>query len=526
MNEKLYQRILEDESIRLLYQSIEEAEVDKTVNHSWGHISRVMKRTEELMRLAGASEEEVRDAVVAALLHDTGLTEGAKDHAERSYAFAKQYFKKNKIDFPGRKRVQRAIRKHSDGFDADEIIALSLILADKLDQGPERLKEAGYAREGMRQTGHLKEIRTSIEKSEYNDGSFVVDFITDGEMDTQELLTWRFTRKISKAIHAFARKLHRYPLIRVDEKPWDMHREKVKIAFLQILPAEFPEDPSRDGAFLEAQRKKGETACRKAKEVGADIALFPEMFSAGYHIPEDTERLKAMAVPADGEFVQFFGRLAAELEMAIAITFLEAWEPAPRNSVALFDRCGRLQYVYAKTHTCDFGDECRLTPGDSFPICKLETAAGKIRVGSLICYDREFPEPSRILMLEGAELVLIPNACPMEINRLCQLRGRACENMMAMATCNYPEGQPDCNGHSTLFDGVMYLPDTEGSLDTCLMDAGGAQGIYLAELDLTRLRDYRAVEVHGNAFRRPELYRILTEETVEEPFIRKARRQR
>lgn len=38
----------------------------------------------------------------------------------------------------------------------------------------------------------------------------------------------------------------------------------------------------------------------------------------------------------------------------------------------------------------------------------------------------------------GAKLILVPNACPMEINRLSQLRGRAYENMLAIATCNYP----------------------------------------------------------------------------------------
>ena len=39
----------------------------------------------------------------------------------------------------------------------------------------------------------------------------------------------------------------------------------------------------------------------------------------------------------------------------------------------------------------------------------------------------------------------------MEINRLAQLRGRAFENMTAIATCNYPDTVPDCNGRSTVF---------------------------------------------------------------------------
>ena len=111
-----------------------------------------------------------------------------------------------------------------------------------------------------------------------------------------------------------------------------------------------------------------------------------------------------------------------------------------------------------------------------------------------------------MLMLKGAELVLVPNACPMEINRLSQLRGRAFENMFAIATCNYPVPHPDCNGHSTLFDGVVYIPGMPGSRDTCVFEAGEEAGIYIAELDVDLLRDYRKREVWGMKNRRPELY--------------------
>ena len=114
----------------------------------------------------------------------------------------------------------------------------------------------------------------------------------------------------------------------------------------------------------------------------------------------------------------------------------------------------------------------------------------------------------------------MPNACPMEINRLSQLRARSYENMLAVATCNYPANVPDCNGRSTVFDGVAYLPDEEGSRDTCILEADGSEGIYIAELDLKQLRDYRKSEVHGNAYRHPQKYGILIDTKVEEPFIR------
>ncbi len=124
-----------------------------------------------------------------------------------------------------------------------------------------------------------------------------------------------------------------------------------------------------------------------------------------------------------------------------------------------------------------------------------------------------FPESARILMLKGAELILAPNACPMEINRLSALRTRAYENMVALATCNYPKGQPDCNGQSTLFDGVPWQQG-EDFRDMCVFEAPEAPGVYVAELDLDQLRKHRSEDIMGDKFRHPDKYGILSDPNV------------
>ena len=291
--------------------------------------------------------------------------------------------------------------------------------------------------------------------------------------------------------------------------------KSLKVALLQLLPEN----------TLEGNMKKGMDSCRKAKAIGADIALFPEMWSSGYHIPEDTEELRAAAVSSDSEFVRAFGGLANELHMAVGITFLETFEPLPRNTICLFDRFGSCVLKYAKVHTCDFGDECRLTAGDDFYTADLDTEQGRVKVGAMICYDREFPESARILLLKGAEIILVPNACPMEINRISQLRARAYENMTGIATVNYPYGKPDCNGHSTAFDGIAYREEQPGSRDTLILEAGEREGIYLADFPVEEIRAYRKHEVHGNAFRHPRKYGLLISELIEEPFIRECYRK-
>ena len=290
----------------------------------------------------------------------------------------------------------------------------------------------------------------------------------------------------------------------------------LRLALLQIMPT----------GSLEGNLEKGIAYCKKAKALGADIVLFPEMWSNGYDIyTRAPEIWMKEAISVESEFINSFKHLAKELEMAIGITFLETWENGPRNSVVLFDRHGQKVLTYAKVHTCDFDVERNLTSGDDFYVTDLDTACGSIKVGAMICYDREFPESARILMLKGAELILVPNACPMEINRLAQLRGRAYENMLAVATCNYPEEQPDCNGHSSVFDGVVYLPELNGSRDTCILEASGEEGIYTADLDMDMLRSYREREVHGNAYRHPKKYGILIEKEINAPFIREDYRQ-
>ena len=278
---------------------------------------------------------------------------------------------------------------------------------------------------------------------------------------------------------------------------------KLKIAFLQLQPA----------GSIEDNMEKGVKACREAKEKGADIALFPEMWSTGYVFPHDKKWLEQNSASLDSEYVKRFSALAAELNLAIAVTLLEKHEPKPRNTVCLFDRHGERMYRYSKVHICNFGeddDEGVLDAGDDFCVAELDTAKGRINVGSMICYDREFPESARVLMMKGAELLLVPNACPMENNRLSQLRGRTYENQIAIATCNYPASHRGCNGHSTLFDGVIYHTETGAPRDMLVCETGEEEGIFLAELDVDLLREYRNREKCGLKNRRPELYGILT----------------
>ncbi|MCW5583809.1 MAG: carbon-nitrogen hydrolase family protein [Gammaproteobacteria bacterium] len=305
-----------------------------------------------------------------------------------------------------------------------------------------------------------------------------------------------------------------------------MIKNIIKIALLQLLASKNDQ---------EANLKKGDLYCRKAKGLGADIVLFPEMWNIGYtpfnqdifhqdYTPqhavtyaEDIKKWQSQAISLDSPFIQHFRKLAKELNIAIAITYLEKHKNDPRNSVSLIDRKGNIQFTYAKVHTCDFSAEAVCAPGDDFFVCDLDTEKGVVKMGAMICFDREFPESARVLMLKGAEIILTPNACEMEENRIGQFKSRAYENMVGVALANY--ASPQNNGHSCAFDGIAFNEDGS-SRDTGILMASEEENVFIAEFDIEKIREFRKKEVWGNAYRKPKQYQSLVSLEVNEPFVR------
>ncbi len=278
----------------------------------------------------------------------------------------------------------------------------------------------------------------------------------------------------------------------------------LRIALMQAIPA---------GNDQQENLEIAKRYCREAAAQKADILLMPEMWNIGYQgfikFDQETAReWQKQAISTDGPWVGEFRKLARELRLAIGTTYLQQWPDKPRNCISLIDRHGDIVLTYAKVHTCDFAFEAALTAGDNWPTVELETAKGRVRVGAMICFDREFPESMRSLMLQGAELVITPNACLLDSLRIAQFQVRAYENATAVAIANYP--RPLHNGQSTGFDAG----------GTRLLSAGEHEGLFVASLDLNALRAYRKNTLWGNAWRKPHRYSLLTDQ-VDLPTFRR-----
>lgn len=283
----------------------------------------------------------------------------------------------------------------------------------------------------------------------------------------------------------------------------------LKIAMLQM-----PSKPDQNWNL-----EKGEEYCRRASSKGVDIALFPEMVNIGYNSidfdqPNALEKWQSRAISRNSQFVKHFQELAKELNMAIVITYLEKTDSLPKNSASLIDRHGNLVMTYSKVHTVDaFPMETAVKPGDDFYVTALDTDIGPVQVGIMTCYDREFPESARILMLKGAEVILTPNACGLDTLRLMQFRVRAWENSVVTAMANYTSSNPEegLNGRSCIFS-------ADGSE---ILIAGSEKGVYTGTVDIAKVREVRRNSYWGNAYRRPHKYHKIISPEVKEPFLRK-----
>ncbi len=245
----------------------------------------------------------------------------------------------------------------------------------------------------------------------------------------------------------------------------------------------------------------------EAKRNRAELLLLPECFITGYDLTIDNDS----ALTTDD--LKPLCEKAKELHIGMVATAITKGHEKPQNAAFVIDKNGEILMQYAKVHTCDFADEKALESGNEFKVCDF----GGVKLGVMICYDREYPESARILMLKGAEIILVPNDCESMKPRVQALSTRAYENMCGVAMAN-PNGRNA--GNSCAFSPICWDEDGECIDNTLLLADDESEGLFYAEFDMEKLRCYREREMLGNTFRKVKAYAPLLDEKVEYPFVR------
>ena len=216
--------------------------------------------------------------------------------------------------------------------------------------------------------------------------------------------------------------------------PADEARNRLTIASVQANPK--VGDVSGNEAL--ARRKMAE-----ATAMGADLALFSELFLIGYP-PEDLA-LKPAAVRACGEAL---GRLAAETAGGCAALMTLPWpgdDGRPRNAIALLAD-GAVKSVAFKVDLPNYGvfDEKRIFASGTEP--GLFEVNG-VRIGAPVCEDIWGPDPCRRLKERGAEILLVANGSPFrrtsDDERLAVAAARVAETGLPLVYVNQVGGQDE-----------------------------------------------------------------------------------
>lgn len=172
--------------------------------------------------------------------------------------------------------------------------------------------------------------------------------------------------------------------------------------------------------FLLRQRKTG---------IGVQFIVVPELFAIGFR-NEDYYK-EGPGVP--GSTTDFICSIAEEHQAYTVGTGIEKTENKFHNTLVMAKPNGEVHGTYRKIHP--FQEEREVFEGGN--VMALFECSG-IKVGVEICYDIRFPEVTRKLALEGAEIVLIPAAFPdprsEHWNTL--VRARAIENQLFVAATN------------------------------------------------------------------------------------------
>ena len=245
----------------------------------------------------------------------------------------------------------------------------------------------------------------------------------------------------------------------------------------------------------------------EAKNNNAELLLLPECFITGYDLTIDND-----AALSESELAVLCDK-AKELNVGLVATAITKGNEKPQNSAFVIGKNGEILMKYSKVHTCDFADERALEPGMRFKVCDF----GGVKIGIMICYDREYPESARILMLKGAEIILVPNDCVSMRPRLQALSTRAYENMCGVAMAN-PNGKNA--GNSCAYSPICWDSNDECVDNTLLLADAETEGMFYAEFDMDAIRKYREREMMGNTFRKVKAYSDLLSDEIQYPFIR------
>ncbi|HVE38010.1 MAG TPA: carbon-nitrogen hydrolase family protein [Nitrososphaeraceae archaeon] len=222
----------------------------------------------------------------------------------------------------------------------------------------------------------------------------------------------------------------------------------------------------------------------EASKKNARLICFPE-FQMAYSPPEQkSESLHKIAEKITGNFVSTLSNSAKQNRINVIATLYEIINTNDKNHKVfdtgiIINELGKLQSIYRKVHLYDalgFKESKKLRAGSTIEK-PSKTSVGKL--GLLICYDMRFPEISRILTVNGANILVSPSAWVAGFMKRehweIMVRARAIENGVYVLAPNQV-GNIYC-GHSMAVDPFGAI----------IVDMENRDGIEFIDIDCSKI---------------------------------------
>jgi len=249
---------------------------------------------------------------------------------------------------------------------------------------------------------------------------------------------------------------------------------------------------------------RGIAAFKQAAEAGAKLICFAELAFEPFfpqHKASGSQTYLAESIP--GPMTEIFQKLAKEYGVVTILNLFEKEREFTYDTSPVIDADGTLLGKTQMVHIPDyenFHEQCYYTPGKQGATV-YETAIGKI--GIAICYDRHFPEYMRALAVDGAELVIIPQAGAVgewtDGLYKAEMQVAAFQNGYFTALCNRVGKEEKLE-----FSGESFVCNPAGQV--IAHAAEGKDEILICDIDLEEVKTSHAKRLFLED-RRPELYK-------------------
>jgi deaminated glutathione amidase len=243
---------------------------------------------------------------------------------------------------------------------------------------------------------------------------------------------------------------------------------------------------------------------REAAKKKSSMICFPEFQMAYSPVSMSAKQLSEKAESVnDGNFIATLRKAAKVNKISIISTIYEKngsrFDNRVYDTAVLIDSNGEISSIYRKLHLYDalgFKESDKMMAGNMIEK-PVKTSVGNI--GLMICYDIRFPEMSRILTVNGANILVSPSAwvhgVMKEEHWQTLLKARAIENGSYMIAPNQI---------GNIFSGRSMAVDPFGVV---LLDMGNREGMEVVEIDKSRVQKVRELlpllknrrtDVYGN----------------------------